>query len=92
MLGEQRTPPVDVPTNLLLDRVSIKTLSIGAFVHDNRLEKFVASRLTRSELREQGFELTTGGVSSRARMPVFSYLSEAEAAAAYSYLMAYPPK
>jgi hypothetical protein len=25
-------------------------------------------------------------------MPVFSYLSDAEAAAVYSYLMAYPPK
>jgi hypothetical protein len=50
-----------VLTNLLLDRVSIKTLSIFAFLNDNRLEKLVASRLTRSELREQRFELTTGG-------------------------------
>jgi mono/diheme cytochrome c family protein len=32
------------------------------------------------------------GMSSRGRMPVFNYLSEPEAAAAYSYLSLYPPK
>jgi hypothetical protein len=61
VLGEQGAPPVDVLTNLLLDRHSIKTQSIGALVHGNHVEKFVASRLTRSELHEQRFELTTGG-------------------------------
>jgi mono/diheme cytochrome c family protein len=34
----------------------------------------------------------TAGMSSRGRMPVFNYLSEREAAAAYSYLSLYPPK
>jgi mono/diheme cytochrome c family protein len=32
------------------------------------------------------------GVVSRGRMPVFSYLTEAEVAAAYSYLSTYPPR
>jgi mono/diheme cytochrome c family protein len=36
--------------------------------------------------------LGSAGVMSRGRMPVLSYLSAAEAAAAYSYLIAYPPK
>ncbi|HTK30000.1 MAG TPA: cytochrome c [Vicinamibacterales bacterium] len=36
--------------------------------------------------------LGTPGVSSRGRMPVFSYLSEEEAGAAYSYLSLYPPR
>jgi mono/diheme cytochrome c family protein len=35
--------------------------------------------------------LGSGGVSSRGRMPVFNYLTDAEAAAAYSYLSLYPP-
>jgi len=35
---------------------------------------------------------SVGRVSSSARMPVFNYLSEAEVVAAYSYLVAYPPK
>ena len=34
----------------------------------------------------------TSGVWSRGRMPVLNYLSEQEAAAAYSYLSLYPPK
>jgi mono/diheme cytochrome c family protein len=36
--------------------------------------------------------LGASDVMSRGRMPVFSYLSESEIAAAYSYLIAYPPK
>ncbi|HEY2153531.1 MAG TPA: cytochrome c [Vicinamibacterales bacterium] len=36
--------------------------------------------------------LGSAGVSSRGRMPVFNYLTEDEAAAAYSYLTLYPPK
>ena len=35
--------------------------------------------------------LGSANVMSRGRMPVFSYLSEDEAAATYSYLMKYPP-
>jgi len=34
----------------------------------------------------------SGGVVSRGRMPVFAYLTEAEVAAAYSYLIGYPPR
>jgi mono/diheme cytochrome c family protein len=34
----------------------------------------------------------SAGMSSRGRMPVFNYLTEREAAAAYSYLSMYPPK
>ena len=36
--------------------------------------------------------LSAGGVMSRGRMPVLSYLSESEVASAYSYLSTYPPK
>lgn len=36
--------------------------------------------------------LSAGGVSSRGRMPVFSYLTEREVASAYSYLSTYPPR
>lgn len=36
--------------------------------------------------------LSAGGVMSRGRMPVFNYLTEEEIAAAYSYLMTYPPR
>jgi mono/diheme cytochrome c family protein len=42
----------------------------------------------------QGAPIPVGsaGMSSRGRMPVFNYLSEREAEAAYSYLSQYPPK
>jgi mono/diheme cytochrome c family protein len=36
--------------------------------------------------------LGSADVQSRGRMPVFNYLTEAEAGAAYSYLSVYPPK
>jgi len=36
--------------------------------------------------------LSSGGVSSRGRMPVFVYFTPPEVAAAYSYLMTYPPR
>ncbi len=36
--------------------------------------------------------LDAAGVPSRGRMPVFNYFTQAEVAAAYSYLMAYPPR
>jgi len=35
--------------------------------------------------------LSASGISSRGRMPVFNYFSEREAAAAYLYLIMYPP-
>jgi mono/diheme cytochrome c family protein len=42
----------------------------------------------------EGTPIPTGssGMSSRGRMPVFNYLTEREAAAAYSYLSMFPPK
>ncbi len=51
------------------------------------LEQFVR-KITR------GAPVATGELSvpSRGRMPVFNYISEAEAAAAYIYLLAYPPQ
>ena len=36
--------------------------------------------------------LNAAGVPSRGRMPVFNYFTQAEIGAAYSYLMAYPPR
>jgi mono/diheme cytochrome c family protein len=36
--------------------------------------------------------LSAGGVMSKGRMPVFAYLTEAEVASAYSYLITYPPR
>ncbi len=36
--------------------------------------------------------LSSGGLSSRGRMPVFDYLTEPEVASAYSYLTRYPPR
>ena len=41
-----------------------------------------------------GSSIVRGALSlpSRGRMPVFNYISETEAAAAYFYLLAYPPK
>jgi mono/diheme cytochrome c family protein len=36
--------------------------------------------------------LNASGVMSRGRMPVFNYLTDAEVAAAYSYLSTYPPR
>jgi mono/diheme cytochrome c family protein len=41
-----------------------------------------------------GSSVTIGALSlpSRGRMPVFNYVSESEAAAAYIYLLAYPPQ
>jgi mono/diheme cytochrome c family protein len=51
------------------------------------LEQF-ASKVT------QGASVTIGPLSlpARGRMPVFNYISETEAAAAYFYLLAYPPQ
>jgi mono/diheme cytochrome c family protein len=36
--------------------------------------------------------LSAGGIASRGRMPVFGYLSDSEAASAFSYLITYPPR
>jgi mono/diheme cytochrome c family protein len=58
-------------------------------------------RLQRQFLRDQFVQkvrqgaavpLGSGGVMSRGRMPIFSYLSAGEVEATYSYLMKYPPR
>jgi mono/diheme cytochrome c family protein len=61
--------------------------SLAAIRHEKTLAQFVQNVRAGAPP-----PVTTGSASSRARMPVFSYLSEAEAAAAFSYLTAYPPK
>ena len=61
--------------------------SLAAIPHEQTLAQFV--RTVRVGV---SVPLSTGGVSSKRRMPVLNYLSEVEVAAAYSYLIAYPPK
>jgi mono/diheme cytochrome c family protein len=61
--------------------------SLAAIPHQKTLAQFV------QKVREgTPIPLSAGGVSSRGRMPVFSYLSDSEAASAYSYLIMYPPR
>lgn len=61
MLCQERAPIVEVPTNLLLDRLSVKSENTDAFVRGDRGEQLVASRLAYTEFSEQGFELATRG-------------------------------
>ena len=60
---------------------------LGMLTSRTNLEQFVG-KVT------QGASVTSGPLSlpSRGRMPVFNYISETEAAAAYFYLLAYPPQ
>jgi len=61
--------------------------SLATIPHQKTLVQFV------QKVREgTPVPLSAGGVSSRGRMPVFSYLSDSEAASAYSYLIMYPPR
>jgi mono/diheme cytochrome c family protein len=61
--------------------------SLATIQHQKTLAQFL------QKVREgTPIPLSAGGVSSRGRMPVFSYLSDAEAASAYSYLIMYPPR
>jgi mono/diheme cytochrome c family protein len=60
---------------------------LGTLTSRTTLEQFVR-KVT------QGASVTSGALSlpARGRMPVFNYVSEAEAAAGYFYLLAYPPQ
>ena len=60
--------------------------SLASFPRKKTLAQFV------QKVREGAPVPVSAGVSSTRRMPVFSYLSDAEAAAVYSYLRAYAPK
>jgi mono/diheme cytochrome c family protein len=61
--------------------------SLATIPHQKTLGQFV------QKVREGSpIPLSAGGVSSRGRMAVFNYLSDAEAASAYSYLITYPPR
>ena len=61
--------------------------SLAAMPHQKTLAQFVQKVHEGAQV-----SLSVGRTRSSVRMPVFNYLSEAEAAAAYSYLIAYPPK
>ncbi|MGE5246683.1 MAG: c-type cytochrome [Betaproteobacteria bacterium] len=72
-------PPTEVLTNVIPSLQSMtRQKTFDAFVH---------------KVREGApVPLGSGDVMSRGRMPVFNYLTEQEVAAAYAYLMAYPPR
>jgi mono/diheme cytochrome c family protein len=77
------TGPDDKPTTVLGDVIP----ALGRMTHQKTQEQFVQKVCAGSPI-----PLSAGGVMSRGRMPVFNYLTAAEAASAYSYLVAYPPK
>ncbi len=77
------TGPDNRPTTVVSDVIP----SLATFPRQRTLAQFA------QKVREGApVPLSAGGVSSTRRMPVFNYLSDAEAAAVYSYLNAYPPK
>jgi mono/diheme cytochrome c family protein len=61
--------------------------SLATMSHQHTVFQFVQKAHEGSRV-----PLSAGNVTSRGRMPVFAYLSEAEIAAAYSYLIAHPPR
>ena len=61
--------------------------SLATILHQKTLAQFVQKVRAGTPI-----PLSAGGVSSRGRMPVFNYLSDSEAASAYSYLIMYPPR
>jgi mono/diheme cytochrome c family protein len=73
----------DKPTTVLNGVIP----SLAAIPHQKTLAQFVQKIRAGTPI-----PLSAGGVSSRGRMPVFSYLSDSEAASAYSYLILYPPR
>jgi mono/diheme cytochrome c family protein len=74
------SPP---PTTVLSDVIP----ALASMPHQKTFYQFV------QKVRQGApIPLSAGGVLSRGRMPVFDYLTEAEAASAYSYLSSYPPK
>jgi hypothetical protein len=59
------------------------------------LESLVRQRGVASvigKVRQGGTVMNSLGLTYRGRMPEFSYLTEAEIAAAYQYLVRYPPQ
>ncbi len=77
------TGPDSKPTTVLDDVIP----SLASIPHQKTQGQFVQKVLVGSPI-----PLSAGGVMSRGRMPVFNYLTEGEAASAYSYLIRYPPK
>ena len=77
------TGPDDKPTTVMSGVIP----SLAGIPQQKTLVQFL------QKLREGApVPLSARGAAARGRMPVFNYLSEAEATAAYSYLIAYPPK
>jgi mono/diheme cytochrome c family protein len=60
--------------------------SLATFPLEQTLAQFA------KKVREGAPVPSSAGVSSKGRMPVFTYLSDAEVSAVYSYLRTYPPK
>ena len=78
------TGPANAPETTVLSNV---IPALATMPHQKTFYQFV------QKVREGApIPLSAGGVSSRGRMPVFSYLTEAEVASAYSYLSLHPPK
>jgi mono/diheme cytochrome c family protein len=77
------TGPDNKPTTVLGDVIP----ALANIPHQKTEGQFVQKVLAGSPI-----PLSAGGVMSRGRMPVFNYLTGAEAAAAYSYLITYPPR
>jgi mono/diheme cytochrome c family protein len=73
----------DKPTTVLGDVIP----ALANIPHQKTQAQFVQKVIVGAPI-----PLSLGGVMSRGRMPVFNYLTEAEAAAAYSYLITYPPR
>ena len=77
------TGPESAPTTVLSDIIP----PLSSMPHQKTFSDFV-----RKVRKGALIPLGSAGVSSRGRMPVFDYLTDGEAAAAYSYLSLYPPK
>ena len=77
------TGPDNKPTTVLGDVIP----PLASIPHQKTQGQFVQKVRVGSPI-----PLSAGGVMSRGRMPVFNYLTEAEAASAYSYLIMYPPR
>ena len=78
------TGPSNTPATTVLNDV---IPALGSMPHQKTFYQFVEKVRAGAPI-----PLSAGGVLSRGRMPVFSYLSESEVASAYSYLSTYPPK
>ena len=77
------TRPGNQPTTVLSDVIP----SLASMTREKTQGQFVQKVRIGAPI-----PLSAGGVMSRGRMPVMNYLTEAEAASAYSYLIMYPPR